>query len=132
MASCLLTLGQLRSFPNLAGRQMSNPLGREAQLASRLAIFLSVWLSRFQEVCRRRHSVGSAAESVGVPDLFVRPRPALTVAVHQDELLNALPGIDFACVEVPARINRDRVNPVEVARHAPVITDRAGDRAALA
>ena len=35
MASRLLNDSQHRSFPNLAGRQTSHPLGREASLASR-------------------------------------------------------------------------------------------------
>lgn len=52
-------------------------------------------------------------------------RSFLAVSIDQNEFLNSFTGTDFAGIQVPHRIHRDRVNDVELPGHRAVVAYRA-------
>ena len=70
--------------------------------------------------------------SVDACRLVVGMRPGSSVSIGQNEFLNAFAGIHFTRIEVSVRVHGDRVDPVELPRHAAVVADRAHHSAVFA
>ncbi len=57
--------------------------------------------------------------------LFVRMRPGLSISILQDKFLRPFSGIHLTGVDVSLGVHGDRIDPMELARHAAVVADRA-------
>src|SRR6266581_1407776 len=57
--------------------------------------------------------------------LLVRVRPGLSISILQDKFLRPFPGIHFAGIDVSLGIHGDRIDPMELSRHAAIVADRA-------
>src|SRR5215469_6921020 len=56
-------------------------------------------------------------------------KPYLAVAVHEDEFLNALAGFNLARIQISLRIHGDGVDPMEIAGHSAIVSDRSDELA---